>query len=310
MKLATNMGGGWAHYNLTPVQMIEAIARTGFRYVDYSYWSMDDASPLMQPDWEPHIDEVIAASRTTGVEVIQAHSPAGNPLTTPDYEGLVERTIRSIECCARMGTPQIVVHPGARPGITLEQFHEQNKCYYEELVPTLEATGVRVLIENIGTWQDPHHVHDGSELRALVEHVGHPLIGACWDTGHGNIAGADQYESLCELGSLLGGVHIQDNAGAFDVIDSPYRQDLHTYPFLGSVNFDAVMHGLLDIGYPGYFTFEVSVPRTFDRRPFVRDGTPVRTLEWPSLEICVKMYTLLHEIGVHILTQYGVHEEG
>lgn len=309
MKLATNMGGGWSHYGLAPARMIEEIAKTGFRNTDYTFWTMDAASPLMQPGWERHIDEVIVTSESTGVKIIQAHSPAGNPLATLDYDDLVRRTIRSIECCARMGTPRIIVHPGAYPGITLDQFHTENRRFYETLVPTIEAAGVEVLVENIGTRQDPHHVHTGAELRDMVEIIDHPLVGACWDTGHGNVAGVDQYESLRELGSLLKGVHIQDNAGAFDVKESPYRQDLHTLPFLGSVNFDAVVQGLIDIDYSGYFTFEVSVPRTYDRREFVYDGKPVTTLEWPPLEICVQLHTVLYAMGAHMLQQYGIFEE-
>lgn len=308
MRLATNMGGGWSHYGLSPAQMVAAIAEAGFRYADYSFWSMADASPLMDKAWERHVDDFMDASADVNVKIIQAHSPGGNPLQTADPDGLVRRTIRAIQCCARMDVPQIVVHPGAYPGITLDQFLAENKRYYAQLLPTIESTGVRLLVENIGTWQDPHHVHDGAELRAMIEHVDHPLVSACWDTGHGNIAGVDQYESIRDLGGLLTGLHVQDNAGPFDVAEAPYRQDLHTLPFLGSVNFDAVMQGLVDIGYAGYFTFEVSVPRTYERRAFAYQGRQVHTLEWPSLEICITMHALLHDIGAHILGQYDAYE--
>lgn len=311
MRLATNMGGGWVHYGLTPTEIVDGIAQSGFRYVNYAFWEMDDASGLMGEKWEQQIDDFLIGCRAAGVEVIQAHSPAGNPLPrhSTDYESVLRRTIRSIECCARLGVPQIVIHPGAYTGIGPRQFLEENKRYYEDLLPTAESTGVEILVENIGTWQDPYHVHDGAELRALVDHIGHPLVGACWDTGHGNIADADQYESLTQIGSLLKGVHIQDNAGPFAVERAPYRQDLHTLPFLGSVNFDAVVQGLIDIGYQGYFTFEVSAPRTYDRRPFVYQGKEVQKLEWPSLELCVQMHSLLYEIGKYILQSYEIFDE-
>lgn len=311
MRLATNMGGGWVHYGLTPTEIVAGIARAGFRCANYTFWDLDDTSPLMGDHWERQIDDFVNGCQAAGVEIIQAHSPGGNPLPRhgADYEGLVRRTIRSIECCAGMGSPHIVVHPGAYAGIAYEEFLEENKRYYQDLIPAAESTGVQILVENIGTWQDPHHVHNGTELRALVDHIGHPLVGACWDTGHGNIAGADQYASLTEIGSLLKGVHIQDNAGPFDVADAPYRQDLHTLPFLGSVNFDAVVQGLIDIGYQGHFTFEVSAPRTFDRRPFVYQGKEVQTLEWPSFALCVQMNALLYDIGKYILQQYDVFDE-
>lgn len=308
MRLATNMGGGWVHYGLTPTQMVAKIADAGFRYADYTFWTMGDDSPLMGDSWQRHMDEFMNAADVAGVEIVQAHSPGGNPLDTPDLEGLVRRTTRAIECCALMGAPQIVVHPGAYPGISAPDFLEENTNYYRRLLPSAEDTGVQILVENIGTWQDPHHVHDGLELRTMVEYIDHPLVNACWDTGHGNIAGVDQYESLRTLGSLLKGVHIQDNAGPFDVEDSPYRQDLHTLPFLGSVNFDAVLQGLVDIDYQGCFTFEVSVPRTYDRQDFIKDGKRVTTLEWPPLDLCVRMHALLYEIGAHMLRQYDLFE--
>ena len=42
-------------------------------------------------------------------------------------------------------------------------------------------------------------------------------------------------------------LHIQDNFG---------NDDHHIMPYFGSMNIDSVMHGLNDIGYKGYFTFE------------------------------------------------------
>jgi len=308
LKLGTALGGGWVHYGLTADEMVVRVAESGFRHVDYSFWEMDDGSPLMGASWRRHIDSFMEASASVGVDVVQAHSPSGNPLDTTDYEGLVSRTIRSIECCARLGCPQIVVHPGAYVGVTKEDFLVENKAYYSRLVPVMEATGVRVLVENIGTWQDPHHVHDGAELRAVVEYLDHPLFGACWDTGHGNIANADQHASIRALDGVLWGLHIQDNAGPFDVEYAPYRQDLHTLPFMGSVNFDAVLQGLLDISYDGCFVFEVHVPRTYDRQPFIKDGEPVTTLEWPSLDLCVEMHRVLFDIGKHMLERYDAYE--
>lgn len=309
MKLATNSSGGWDHYDLEMPERIRRIAAAGFRHVDFHFWSMTDTSELMADTWQQHADAIGETCASSGVGLIQAHSPAGNPLSLTDPDAFRRRTVRAIECCGRLGIPQMVVHPGAYPGIARDEFMDSNRDYYRSLLPTAEETGTTLLIENIGTWQDPHFVHDGPELCAMVEHVDHPLVQACWDTGHGNVAQVDQHASITALGSHLRGLHVQDNAGPFDVEYLPARQDMHTMPFLGSTDFDALIRGLRDIDYAGYFTFEVNVPRTFARREVTDRTGQVRTIDWPSVEVCQKLYELLYLMGKEMLTAYDLFEE-
>lgn len=305
MKLSTNCGG-LDNYNLEPADKIRRIAESGFRHIDFQFLSMAD-SVWMQDNWPDRATDVLQACSQTGLALVQSHSPIGNPLTTHEREPFLHQTRRSIECCGVLGIPQIVVHPQAYPGMTRSTFLDHNRQFYEALLPTAEKLDVLLLVENIGSPSDPHFTQTGGELRALVECIDHSLVQACWDTGHANVNQVDQYHSLRTLDHYLRGLHIHDNVGPFFTSEKgDSRQDLHTLPFLGTVSFDSIIHGLIDIGYTGFFTFEVTVPRRSGWQPFMYNGDHVRTLEMPSLDLCVQLYQTLYAIGQEILGQYNL----
>ena len=67
------------------------------------------------------------------------------------------------------------------------------------------------------------------------------------------------------------------------------------------------MHGLKNIGYKGYFTFEVGEPFTppDKKRQYSEDN---RLLKAP-LEIKMAVERLLYDIGKYVLTSYDCFEE-
>jgi sugar phosphate isomerase/epimerase len=107
-----------------------------------------------------------------------------------------------------------------------------------------------------------------------------------------------QDEELRLLGSHVRALHIQDNLET---------SDSHLVPFLGTMNLDAVMNGLLDIGYDGYFTFEVGgfFTPAAKRRKYEREtrlaGAPL------ALKDAFESY--LYNLGKVVLEAYGVYEE-
>ena len=142
-----------------------------------------------------------------------------------------------------------------------------------------------MLTENFNKMFDEHYywVDSAEDLLELIEYVNHPLLKACWDVGHGNLQELPQHEALKILGDNVRALHIQDNMG---------NDDHHTFPYTGTLNFDSIMHGLQDINYKGYFTFEADT----------------RCLRLP-LEFRKRYETILYDIGKFILTQYNCFEE-
>ena len=144
----------------------------------------------------------------------------------------------------------------------------------------------------------------GDEMRDFADYVGHPLLHCNWDIGHANMRGTDQSEEIIAMGGHLRGLHIQDNFGACDE---------HIAPFMGTTDMDAVMQGLLEIGYKGYFTFETdNMLLSYGRWPHKRREAPSvteRRLAVPPLDLRRKAAALLYEIGRSILTAYDCFEE-
>jgi sugar phosphate isomerase/epimerase len=154
----------------------------------------------------------------------------------------------SIEICGILGIPHTVVHAGHAKGISKEEYFERNLAFYRQLFPVMEATGVSVLVENStkANMGDQYYVNSGADLAEFLRYAGHPLLHACWDTGHANCEGS-QYDEIMALGDELRGVHINDNRGGGDE---------HIAPFLGTLNHDEVISALIDVGFKGCFTLE------------------------------------------------------
>ena len=298
MKLATTTAdfGRWA---VTYEEIVKMIHDAGFRYIDIGI----NRRICDSPEGLEEAKRIRDYAEKLGMKFIQAHSPEGNPISPEKQERMVQLTNRSMEICEILGVPQTVVHSGWKKDIGKEQYFEENLEFYKQLYPAMERTGVNVLIENSSKKNlgDYYYFFTGQEMVDFLKYTNHPLLHAVWDTGHGNTEGG-QYEQLVALGKDLYGLHVHDNSE---------RGDEHVIPYLGTLNMDDVMNGLLDAGYQGYFTFEASHSlrasgsRHGKRHVFERD---TRLLE-PSFEMQMDIERLMYTIGKHCLSSYGVFEE-
>lgn len=309
LSMSTDAFVGYRNKYAGDREIIKMAAGTGFKVIDYDM-TIDNFVNAV-PDGEAlrgYLEEF-------GLTAAQAHAPG------VDFSNINNREHWSeAEACFRFcraaGIPQIVVHPSAINGNTREEFFERNTAFYKGLIPVMEETGVKLLIENIGNYADPYFLWNGKDLRELVDRVDHPLAGACWDTGHGNhflIEHNDQYESIMALGDKLWAIHFHDNVGDISDTRRHHRLDMHMLPYMtwaGSLNYDAVLKGLVDCGYKGTFNFEptaCNVRRYID--PFVLDGREVDALRLPPVKIVNVIYGALYEIGRYMLETYGAYEE-
>ncbi|MGI6098908.1 MAG: sugar phosphate isomerase/epimerase [Lentisphaerae bacterium] len=317
MKLATTTGDFRLSIDKKP-ECIALFKGTGFRHLDLNlYKAIYPDSPFLDDRWDRWVGEVAESAAANGMSFCQAHSPYGNQFSTgEEYEVFLMATIRSIETCGRLGIPQTVVHGRDIGGYPSREYRDlnlqRNLDFFSCLFPAMEKTGVRVLIENSCDRHAPtrensrHYLSTAAEVVEMVEYVNHPLIGACWDTGHANVQGVDQYRSIVELGGHLKGLHINDNYG---------DMDSHVAPFQGTTNMDSIMQGLQDSHYGGYFTFEAgNILRDGGvwpnyRREWEFRGEKVTRLMNVPLEIKQQAIALLYQLGKHMLTEYGCFEE-
>ncbi len=282
------------------------IRECGFACIDFNI-TMD----YLGEDYASRAAFVRKCLAEKGMAAPQAHAPVINPFDADcgDYMAVYSRTLRF---CALAGIPQVVIHAGAVKGNTREEYFAKNAGFYRSLAPVAEETGTVILVENIGHPGDDNYLLVGADIAEMLGRIDHPLFAACWDTGHGNLNKQDLYSTVVTLGKRLRALHVHDNCAYFEPSYRHHRIDMHTTPFAtqyASVNYDALLQGLCDIGYEGTFNFEVLTMTRSIRPAFTYGGEIVRKLEQPPISLWLKANTLLYETGKYMLEAYGLFEE-
>lgn len=256
MNVSTSLNVFFGPENSVP-DMVRRSAAVGYVSLDMNYWDyqkkMLQSTPQEEEAWAR---EIRGSADAHGVRFTQMHGPVHGPnftnlahdMTLESFEKLLERSLRS---AAILGIPWVVLHPTNVTREESESFQDAlgyNIQFYRKLIPVLEQTGVGIALENmISRSTAPRHFALPEEQVELIDALNHPLIGACWDTGHGHITGLSQAASLRTLGSRLKATHIQDNDGA---------KDQHLLPYQGTISWSEVIHTLKEIGFSGDFTYE------------------------------------------------------
>lgn len=298
MFLATTTGD-FSRYTTEQTDAMAHIRKAGFRYCDYSFQvDYNRKDGIYGEDYLRHFEKINKAQEALSLKLVQAHAPMGDPLDDPNKTFLRD-TARCIDACGAWGIKNLVVHSGYLRGLSREQTLEKNKEFFLPLLEHAEKYGVNILCENFNKMciENLYWIDNATDLLAMIECVNHPLFHAIWDVGHANMQQMPQNEELRLLGSHVRALHIQDNKGL---------DDDHLCPYLGTLNLDAVMHGLLDIGYKGYFTFEVGAfSHANHRRQFSADTR----LLVPPIELRDAFEKYLFELGRCVLQAYGCYEE-
>ena len=315
MKLSTSTGD-FSHYVATVPEKVKCFRDTKFKYINLELGCPPSLLSENDGEWRIYAEQLRTAAEEAGVSYVLAHAPclhdavveAMEDPTNALYRRNVRAIRRAIEICHALSIPRIVIHACIAPSFSEADLYRYNKMFYGDLLDLAERYGIFVLTEN---WDhDRTHLSTGKQLRALVDAIGHPRMGVCWDTAHGNLAESSraigQYENLIAIGDKLKAVHLSDNFG--DVHH-------HSWPFAGIINFDEVVQGLLDVQFDGYFNFEASYTLLHHNNPpyrraaWEREGKTVTTLLDPTVALKQKATDLLYEIGRHLLECYGCFEE-
>ena len=309
MKLATTTGD-FTRYFPDSESRIRALYRAGFRHIDLSlYRDADPNSVFMKDGWRDEVKRLAETADGLGMDFVQSHAPGGNPLSRDGHwDLLLAATVRSIEICSMLGIPNTVVHLGWADDLPYadkaaeEVYISRNMEFVEKLFPAMEKTGVKVLVENSthANMGDRWYLYTGREMKDFLSYAGHPLLGACWDTGHANVEG-HQYSDLTALGDGLCAIHFNDNRGGGDE---------HVLPYLGTMSVDEVMCGLRDIGYRGVFTLECdSSARPAEYWQGDRRRWKEERIAEPPLALVEALERALYVCGEEILAAYGYEVE-
>lgn len=299
MKLATRTTD-FFNYTGSQTESMALIRDAGFRYIDYSFvCDYKDRTGIYGEDFPRYLDTVAETADRLGVKLVQAHAPMGAPLDDPDGSFLAE-TLLCVEACGRWGIPNLVVHSGYLSYPSKEDTFARNRDFFLPLLRKAEEYGLNILVENFYGISDPNFfwIDNATDLRRMIETVDHPLFHAIWDVGHANFQPMPQNEELKILGDHVKAIHVHDNPG---------DRDIHLLPFQGTTDFDSVICGLQDIGYKGYFTFEVGT--FFHPVSARRQDCEETRLHKPTVALQMATEKYLYNLGKTILEAYGLFEE-
>ncbi len=249
MAIQTTTFSIWSSYDidLTPEDMVLQMEARGHTVCELSD---EHAAILLERGGDPAETgrQFRAYAAEHGLSFPQGHLWLAVRLCDPDTDsvGILKNWLALFSA---IGIKNAVLHCDGRSfaeGTAKEDIIAANAAQLKQLVPTAEALGVRICLENLRT--SFAHVDD---LLALIDAVGSPALGICLDTGHLNIAetGLSQKDFILRAGDKLHALHIADNEG---------KADQHMMPFgRGTVNWTSVMEGLSEIGYADCFNYEI-----------------------------------------------------
>ncbi len=274
MKIGIQTGGIFEQIGVE--KGFETIAAAGFDCIDLNLdamlglqWNeMREGKPseffFNKEIYERYAEEIIAASKKTGVTVGQAHAPF--PLHMRGCEEANRNGLEYAKVCIRIcqmcGCKKLIIHPSFEGSMRLnpsskEEEWEVNIAFYRELIPLLKECGVICCLENMwGQNWKTKKIYMGicsdmgetnRYIDTLNELAGEPLFGFCLDIGHLTLLGLDCYPAIKTLGNRLVTLHIHDNDGAGDE---------HEMPFTGVTIWNRFIRGLAEIGYEGTLSFE------------------------------------------------------
>ena len=237
-------------------EAMNAFKNAGFDCIDLSYYGLSDDSPLFGEEYKEYSKKLREHLDSIGLVCNQAHAPFKLKYED-EWNESCERWVsltRSIESASILGAKTIVVHFVFPPEDANTSLREYNLKFYRALIPVAEKHGIKIAVENL-FWYDKKRncirsaMSDPAEQCSFIKELDSPLFVACVDIGHAAITGAEPEEYILGMdSSLLSAVHIQDG---------DYRDDRHTLPFFGQVNWTAIMKAFRKIGYKGDLNFEV-----------------------------------------------------
>lgn len=196
--------------------------------------------------------------------LICAVSPNGMPgepfvkgFNNPQYRAeLIAHTEQAIDDTAAAGFPNVIAFTGYKwrdaedPGsgeISLEEGIANCVEGLKQIMPYAEKQGVTICLEQLNT-RDAHplrghpgyHGDDLDVVASIVRQVDSPQLKLSFDVYHVQIMNGDVIRRLEENRDILGHVQTAGNPGRGE-LDA--RQE---------INYPAIMHKLLELGYDGY----------------------------------------------------------
>jgi sugar phosphate isomerase/epimerase len=235
-------------------ESIARIARLGFSGVEI----MGDRPHLYPPDYRSErLERLKGRLDELGLKVTNLNSftlfavgdtylPSWIEPEKTRRDLRIRHTLDCLETAAFLGSPNISVPPGGPlEGMSRSEAMALFLHGIEQVAPTAEALGVRLLIE-----PEPNLLIENTrEFKAFMADVRSPAVGINFDIGHFFCAGENPRVSLEALFGWVGHVHLEDIAET--------RVHRHLIPGHGAIDLPDVLRGFKTLGYDGDISLEL-----------------------------------------------------
>lgn len=270
---------------------VDIMKQAGFECIDYTFHDLPQGHPFYDEHaYRDYYAQLRRYADSVGICFNQSHAQFS--YIKPDDEAFNARlhTLirRAVEVSGILGIKVCVVHPLMGVGLSLDEEYELSMKQYRDLQPLCEQYGVKVGVENMWKYDNVEdHCLPGpcglnSDYLRYLDSLDPEYFVACLDLGHGEMGytGDDCVTHIRALGSRLQALHVHDN----DLV-----HDDHTIPYLGKMDWDAIVGALKEIGYSGDFTFESdNYTRMFPK------------------ELTASALKLMSDVGHYIVDHYGL----
>ncbi len=249
---------------------IEVLREAGVGAVMLSGYQLEEPASMDLDREVRRIGELLCAS---GLRVTQHHGLAALFASPGKSQDAVrEKLFRSLDFTANLTAETLVIHSG-RPEGRHNSMEELQRHFLEEaerhgleairnvIAENLHAAGeyaqklgVKLCLENCDRFEP---LADPAELPALVEKVGHPAVGYCFDSGHAHAAGSSIPRWIERMGKKLFTTHLHDNRGPLPgrrtvngFMENWVAADEHQTPGLGTIDWrelTALLHKYTDL---------------------------------------------------------------
>lgn len=244
-------------YRYTIRESMEICAEAGYRVMDVNlHGASMPGGPLDQEDWEEWVEELGTWKERLGIEFSQGHAHFYTyPVAEEEQIWHEEMIRRSILAAGRLGVSWLVAHPYSVEDEAWYSHKKSLECnirHMRRYAQIAEAfPGLGIAIENMVEDREKRRFGSSAEdLLELDRALDSRQFGLCWDFGHGERSGINQYAALMQMGKRLKATHMEDTNGLYFGCD-------HLLPYVGVIDWEAVMAALKAIGYEGDIAFEI-----------------------------------------------------
>ncbi len=252
MKILVDFGEPLAKLGLE--NGIKAVKTAGFDGIDFSFKDKQGKALLLAENWEDNARAVRSALDRAGLVCAHTHAPIGFSSEDKICPKAKEFSIllRSLRFSQILGAKIVVVH--AVTDVKPVDFIPYNLRFYKMMEPYAKAAGVKIGVENLFKFDKKFHrfegvLETGEKLSSFLQKLRSPQFVACVDTGHAGLTGTAPQKLLAGMNkSLVQCLHLHDNDG---------KDDLHSLPYTGTLNWAEIISALKKLGYDGDATFEI-----------------------------------------------------